>query len=307
MMRKGDVVLVAGKGHETGQIIGGTVGQTQERNLSWFDWSFLTAITPDGSRILFEEQGAFSRASGEYQIYVRATDGSPSISIGEGYARAISGDGKWVVAKTGVSLHLEQSGSRDGVLSTLELLPVGAGEARPVSLRGLQGCFAWELTPDQKRLVVLGNEPESGNRLYVVEIDGDGAPRAISPEGTGSPIAVSPDGAAVAAMGPDQRVMVFPLQDGEPLSVGGCMAGERPVAWSADGQALLVAGQGRLSVDIHRVDLTSSERVLFHTIRPADPGGIMDIQPIKMTPGGVHYAYGYRRYLSDLFVVHGLR
>ncbi|HXI11855.1 MAG TPA: protein kinase [Thermoanaerobaculia bacterium] len=275
------------------EIIGGTVGQTQDRNLSWFDWSFLTAITPDGSRILFEEQGAFSRASGEYQIYVRPTDGGQSISIGEGYARAISGDGKWVVAKTG--------------LPSLDLLPVGAGEPRRIPLRGLLGYFAWELTPDQKRIIILGNEPDHGNRLYVVEIDGDGTPRALSQEGTSAPFVVSPDGATIAAMSPDQRVTLFPVDEGESRAVESCAAGERPLAWSLDGQALLVAGQGRLAVDVYSVNLATGERSHFHTIRPADPGGIMDIQPIKMTPGGTHYAYGYRRYLSDLFVVHGLR
>ena len=56
-----------------------------------------------------------------------------------------------------------------------------------------------------------------------------------------------------------------------------------------------------------RVDLSTGERTVHHTIRPADPGGIMDLSPTKITPDGQTYAYGYRRYLSDLFVVTGLR
>jgi eukaryotic-like serine/threonine-protein kinase len=275
------------------EIIAGTVGGN-ERNLSWFDWSFLTAVTADGSRILFEEQGAFSLSSGDYQIYVRGFDGSPGISIGEGYARAISADGKWVVAKTGHP-------------PSLDLLPVGADVAKHIPLKGLEGYFIWELTPDQKRIVIMGNEPDHGTRLFVVELDGDGTPRPISPEGTGAPLVVSPDGSAVAALDAQQRVTVFPIDGGEPRTVKGCLGGERPLAWSLEGDALLVGGRGRVAVEIYKVDLASGERSLFHTLRPADPGGIMDIQPIHLTPGGKHYAYGYRRYLSDLFVVSGLR
>ncbi|HET7712016.1 MAG TPA: protein kinase, partial [Thermoanaerobaculia bacterium] len=75
------------------EIMAGRIGNSHDQNLSWFDWSFLTSLSPDGSKIVFEEQGAFSRADGEYQIYVRTLDGSPSVSIGEGYGRAISADG----------------------------------------------------------------------------------------------------------------------------------------------------------------------------------------------------------------------
>jgi eukaryotic-like serine/threonine-protein kinase len=58
------------------EIMAGKIGNQHDQNLSWFDWSFLTSITDDGTKIVFEEQGAFSRADGEYQIYVRSLDGS---------------------------------------------------------------------------------------------------------------------------------------------------------------------------------------------------------------------------------------
>jgi len=47
-------------------------------------------------------------------------------------------------------------------------------------------------------------------------------------------------------------------------------------------------------------------RSLWQTLQPSDPAGIMDIYPVKITPDGERYAYGYRRYLSDLFIVRGL-
>ena len=36
------------------------------------------------------------------------------------------------------------------------------------------------------------------------------------------------------------------------------------------------------------------------------PAGILDIMPVHITPNGKTYAYGYRRLLSDLYVVTGL-
>lgn len=276
------------------EIMAGKIGNQHDQNLSWFDWSFLTSMTSDGSKIVFEEQGAFSRADGEYQIYVRSLDGAASVSIGEGYGRAISADGKWVAAKTGTPPHLQ-------------LLPTGAGDPRTIPLRGLEGYYSWDFAGGVDSLFILGNEPGHGNRLYVLDIGGDGTPRPISPEGTSAPMAVSPGGTHVVATGPDHQMTIFAADGSEPRVVAGCLAGERPLAWSNDGGALFVAGQGRTSLAIIRVDLASGERTVHHTICPSDPGGIMDLSPLKITPDGQTYAYGYRRYLSDLFVVTGLR
>jgi Tol biopolymer transport system component len=276
------------------EIIGGSVGQSQERNLSWFEWSFLTAISPDGGRILFEEQGAFSRVGGEYQIYVRGTDGSSSISIGEGFGRALSADSRFVAAKTGSP-------------PRMELLPTGAGESREIPLQGLQAYYAWDLSADDSTLFVLGNEPGHGNRIYVVDVRGDGTPRPITPEGTIGPMAVSPDGSAVVAATSDQELMIFRTDGSQTQPLRGGIPGERALSWSEDGASIYVYGHGRVAVDIHKIDVATGQRSLHHTIRPADPAGVMDIQPVKMTPDGKHYAYGYRRYLSDLFIVQGMR
>jgi serine/threonine protein kinase len=276
------------------EIMAGKIGNQHDQNLSWFDWSFLTSITPDGSRIVFEEQGAFSRADGEYQIYVRSLDGSPSVSIGEGYGRAISADGKWVAAMTGTP-------------PRMQLLPTGAGDPRPVPLRGLESYYTWDFSPGNERMFILGNEPGHGIRIFSLELGGDGTPHAISPEGASAPMAVAPDGRHVVANGPDQRMTIYAADGSEPRTVKGCLPGERVLAWSNDGGAIFVTGQGRISLEIIRVNLESGERSAHHTIRPADPGGIMDLSPARITPDGQTYAYGYRRYLSDLFVVTGLR
>ena len=50
----------------------------------------------------------------------------------------------------------------------------------------------------------------------------------------------------------------------------------------------------------------TGERNEWMTVRPDDPAGILDIMPVHVTPDGKTYAYGYRRQLSDLYIVTGL-
>jgi hypothetical protein len=59
-------------------------------------------------------------------------------------------------------------------------------------------------------------------------------------------------------------------------------------------------------LNIFRVDIATGERREWMTIRPDDPAGILDIMPVHITPDGKTYAYGYRRQLSDLYIVTGL-
>jgi hypothetical protein len=40
---------------------------------------------------------------------------------------------------------------------------------------------------------------------------------------------------------------------------------------------------------------------------PSDPAGVERIGPIRMTPDGKTYVYGYHRTLADLYLVDGLK
>ena len=100
-------------------IIGARSGEEEERDLSLLDWSLLRDITPDGKLILFDESGEGGGAS--HAVYVRRTDGSPAVRLGEGVGGSFSPDGRWAVSR--------KAGSRQ-----LVLLPVRAGEARPLDV-----------------------------------------------------------------------------------------------------------------------------------------------------------------------------
>ena len=68
--------------------------------------------------------------------------------------------------------------------SQLGWLPTGTGEARPLTHDGIHHqVAAW--TPDGKRIVFVGTEPDHRIRYYVQTLDG-GPPRAITPENVSS-------------------------------------------------------------------------------------------------------------------------
>jgi serine/threonine protein kinase len=287
--RDGRVLVAVDSGRR--EMILGTRGES-ERNLTWLDWSFLGGIAPDGSRVIFEEQVG-ARRNNANAVYVRKADGSPAVRFGEGTGRSFSPDGRFVglLPPNGDAIHL---------------LPVGVGTPKIVPLRGLKSCIWWDWTPDGTRLITWALEGETGRRHFELTIEGDDPPRPVTPPGCGWWFAVSPDSTRIAAAMPDEVPALYPLAGGEPLPVRGGRKGDLPIQWSDDGSAIFVFQPGRLTVGIDRIDLTTGERSRWHDVRPPDPAGIMDIQPIYMTRDGAHYAYAFRRFISDLYIVEGL-
>ena len=144
-------------------------------------------------------------------------------------------------------------------------------------------------------------------RLYVQDLLG-GKPSAISPEGTyGLAYLISPDGQEVAAVGPDQKGYLYPVAGGDPRPIPNLAAGELPVAWSGDGRSIFVYRPAELPTKVARIELSTGRRTPWKELRPADPAGVEFIGPILMTADAKTYVYGYRRLLTDLYVVDGLR
>ena len=93
-------------------------GGKEEKELGWLGWAITGDISRDGKKILFEEEA--DGGGPNYTVFLRDTDGSPPVRIGEGRGLAISPDGKWVITKP----------AREGPLS---VVPTGAGEARQLT------------------------------------------------------------------------------------------------------------------------------------------------------------------------------
>jgi serine/threonine protein kinase/dipeptidyl aminopeptidase/acylaminoacyl peptidase len=263
-----------------------------EHDFTWLDWSYPVTLSADGQTLLFREEGEAGGPT--YAVYLRKTDGSPAVRLGDGLSLALSPDGKWALS------------SRGDNQADLFLLPTGPGELKPLPGHNIvHGSACW--FSDGKRILVSGTESNRGSRLYVQDI-GDNKIEAVTPEGTnGLSFALSPDGHQVAAIGPDEKGYLFPIPSGDPQPIKGLQPGEVPVAWTADGHSLYVYRGGDLPSRVYRLDVATGNRALWRELMPPDPSGVEFVGPVLPTPDGRSYVYGYRRLLSDLYLVEGLQ
>jgi serine/threonine protein kinase len=276
-------------------ILGVLQGDTRERDMSFLDYSFAADISADGRTLLFDEEGEAGGAN--YTVFLRKSDRSPVVRLGEGNAMSLSPDGKWALSVIPVPN------------SPFILLPTGTGEHKEVATSGISSEQAAIWFPDSQRILFAGSEPGHGLRLYVQSIEG-GKPRPITPEGVTAALpgfAVSADGKLVAAAGADRKAALFPVDGGPVRAVPGVEPGEFPLRFSPDGHVIYLWKRGDVPARVTRVDLETGKREVWKDLLPADPAGVERISNVLVTPDAKGYAYCYARLLSDLFVVQGLK
>jgi Tol biopolymer transport system component len=289
--RTGRVLLT----HDTerNMIAGLAPGETRERNLPWLDWSTANDLSSDGKTFLFSESGEGGGPG--YSTYIRKTDGSPAVRLGEGAAATLSPDGRFAMAILGLSS-----------TPRIAVYPTGAGEPQILASEGL-AISAANWMPDGKRILFLASEPGRGARIYVRDMP-EGKPRAITPPGYRFFIrTISPDGKFVSVQGPDRKLYLYPLDGGEPKSLEGLTAADTPVGWTADGRALYVFRRDEMPVKVYRFDVSTGKRELWREIAPSDGAGVTQIARVYPTPDGKAYIYSFSRVLSDLYVVEGIK
>lgn len=226
-------------------------------------------------------------------MYIRGTDGSPAIRLGDGIAFSLSRDEQWALATVGVET------------TRLDLLPVGAGEPRTIPTPDLEVFYHASWFPDGS-ICCLAREPGHAARLFRLD-PATGKREPLSEEGVSyNDTLVSPDGRWVAAHGPDRTAWLFPVDGGAPKPVQGALQFERIVSWSTEGDALFVFARGELPGKVWRIDLKTGDRKLWREISPADRTGVEGIAAVRMTPDSETFAYSYYQRLSGLFVVEGL-
>src|SRR3954468_12719054 len=264
-------------------------GEARERSLSWFDWSLLNDLSPDGKTILFSETGEAMGAN--YSIFVRKTDGSPAVRLGDGGFGALSPDGNWVVTSVGSP-------------AKLVLLPTGVGEPKQLTDNKTEHFnFAW--LPDSKSIVYAAAESGHGARSYLLDTQG-GTPRPLTPEGTigGLP---TPDGKFVLALDAKRVRWLYPVAGGEPIKINFIPNPDERIMGFFDGGKSLLVRTASVPVKVTRVDMATGRREPFKEIMPADPAGVQAIPTLRFSADGKSYAYSIGRILSDLFVVDGLK
>jgi len=264
-------------------------GAKEEVELGWFGWSNERDLSPDGRKVLFEEEG--NGGGPNYTVFLRDTDGSPPVRIGEGVGQAISPDGKWVIT------HSSKGGP-------LQIVPTGAGEARQLTHDNVSYDGARYL-PGGKQILVSGIEPGHGVRDYLIEVS-SGNSKPITPEGI-SGVILSPDGKKIAVTGPDGRWAVWPL-DGSGIQPIPGDSKYYATSWTTDGTALLVVATAAHvhTADVYRLNPSTGKMDLWRKFGEALPFNCDAFVPI-FSSDGKSYVYGYGQVLSEAFVVKGLR
>jgi Tol biopolymer transport system component len=269
-------------------------GETAERDLSWLDASRLQDISADGKTILFHEAGGGGGPN--YSVFLRRTDGTPAVRLGEGAADQLSPDGKWAVSRSVVAGP-----------PRIVLLPVGPGEPRTI-----ESALDPYWFPDSRRLLLCGAEPGKQASCWVYDLE-SGRSRPITPEGvvSGPPRPISPDGKWILVVrNQDRQWWLWPVEGGEPRRVTGLGPDDFPYQWVGDGKAVYVRSDRRddiLPRKIFTLDLATGRKQFLRSFGPSDFAGISGIQPPLFSRDGQAYAYGYRQILSDLYVADAIK
>jgi Tol biopolymer transport system component len=270
------------------------MAEKNEREISWLDWTTLRDISPDGKRITFDESGEGAGESTPY--YIRDTDGSPAVKIGDGANAVFSPDGQSVAAI---------DPTNDGI----QVVPVGTGRPIHIAAKGFViERVKW--SSDGKNIFFSATQPGRAARIFRQALDGS-APQPISQEGlTMTLTGVSPDGKLLPVIEvATARTLLLPVAGGDGSVPKGILPDERIANWTADGSGLFVyqSGHGNpFPVKIFRVDLKTGKRQLQVEIAPGDQAGVA-LGAVRITPDGKSYAYTADQGLAVLHVIDGLK
>jgi Tol biopolymer transport system component len=266
-------------------------GATDEIELGWFGWSELQDISRDGKKIVFEEEG--EGGGPNYTVFLRDTDGSPPIRIGEGRGEAISPDNKWVITQS------IQGGS-------LIMVPTGAGQPRQLTHDKVR-YIALRYLPDGKHILAVGLEEGHGARTYLIDVaTGDSKP--ISPEGiTGAN--PSPDGKVTIVTGPDGSFGLWPLDGSGMRPIPGLQPGFAPLGWTSDGSSLYVVERNfdARHRKIFRLNLATGKMEPWKTLGENISSGLAGVGGIMFAKDANNYAYLWVQTLSQAYLVRGLK
>ncbi len=257
-------------------------------DLSWLQLIGIADLSSDGTQFLFTH---FGEGSGKnYAVYLRKTDGSAAIRLGDGRALALSPDNRTALAKIS---------DPEG----LTLLPTGAGEVKPLPVGNIEHLKRGGWFPDGSKIIFTGNEKGRPQRSFVQDPK-DGSIIPITPEGIYGTL-LSPDANLLVVNDQRGQKSIFRI-GGELVSVKGMEKSDDIIRWDADGKSLFIYSPLDLPIKIYRLDLRSGRKDIVREIQPSYTSGIFGDIYLFLTPDAKVTLYGLRRYLIDLYLVNGL-
>jgi len=261
-----------------------------EKELTWLDRAVLAALSPDGKQVVFHEGGKGGGGNGT--IFLRKTDGSAAVRLGDGYANALSPDQKWVLAT------IPSAPPRFG------LIPTGAGQTIDLKPPGVENAVPQGFVSDSRRIVFTANEPGHNGRFF--EFDpAAGKLQPLTPEGTRG--TVTPDGKFLVVRSDKALPDLVPLGNSLPVrEIKGMRPAERLLQVSDDGKVALIVTPNGLTATVYRLHVDSGERQLVRSLEMRDPTGGFGITRVAAAPDGRSFAYNTLRQLSELYLLQGL-
>jgi hypothetical protein len=273
----------------------------QPRELGWLDDSEPRDLSPDGKVMLLSDwvPVAAARNGAAYGTYLRRTDGSPAVLLGEGMALKLSPDGAWAL-------------SLSFATGNLALLPTGAGEAQQIPRDGKYTLHSARWFPDGKRLLVEASEPGKPVQLYRQRLDAPGLEPVANGVGWRHAV-VAPDGAHFAAADADGAVWLAPLGRGaaRALLPAQPQMKQYPLSFTSEGRYLFaLRSSPRADPRIVRVDVASGAEEPWRAIGDGDAKGLGfaggSREDVVITPDGSAWAYTVQRTSDVLQLVEGL-
>lgn len=272
-------------------------GESEEREVGVFAWSEVGDLVVDGGQVLLTDHGRDVRGS----VFLRPTKGGPPVRLAEGWGLGLSEDGRWAL------VGLSDAELRTGFRKVL-LVPTGSGEPIPLPTGHLERITgAWHVAAEWVGLTAA--EPGRPRRAFALQLP-SGQIRAVTAEGTSAIPGLLPEG-SVLGIAEDHSLAMHSLRGGEPRTVPcrlptpACCPYPMPLRVSGDGRFLFVR-EGLVPGRIARIELATGRRTPWKVLVPGDPAGV-GVRAIRLTPDGEGYAYGYGRFLQDLYLVEGLR
>ena len=274
-------------------------GATEERDLSVLEAADLRGISDDGSEILAETVGESGGTTGA--IYLRRTDGSPPLRLGDGVAYKLSPDGKWVSGYT----------SRASAQRMFILMPTGPGETVDVHIPQLPnhggGLVAGWLEGEDNYLVQGASVTGKGWQFFDWNARANTVTPASPPNAPDSMPLISPDRRSYLLPCGGGMWCIYPVSGGEPKPVPGLTPHDMPVNWRADGKAIYVMthhNDNRM-LPISLIDLATGQRTPWKELRASVPVDLLSMP--KIAPDGRAYAYNYTYVRSELYVADGVK
>jgi Tol biopolymer transport system component len=283
------IALMITQHHNQG-IRGISPGGKDERELGWLGWSYFRDFSRDGKKVLFEEQA--DGGGPNYTVFLRDTDGSPPVRIGEGEGRAISPDNKWVITKP----HIGQ----------LSVVPTGAGEPRVLTHDNVSYNTVRYL-PDGKQLLATGIEAGHGRRDYLIDVS-NGNAKPITPEGVFG-TALSPDGRSVAVIGRDGNNGIWPLDGSGLRPIPGLDSKYFVTGWAPDGASLYAMStqRNRGAAKLYRVNVATGKMEPYKVFGAEVAATGANVGGTRFSTDGDAYVYSYTQVLSQAYLVKGLK